>query len=183
MLAHFPLYIFLHTHGDASFSEKGLKGLYILSSERIPTMLSILEALILVVSTAGLTLALLVLYVRKAIPSMLNSVAMGVSEHINEGLKETFASPNVKKAFTILGKQSGAVRADGALRNRVADQLIGKYPSINMILDQLDLTPIEGLQLINDPLIGPFIKGFMEKGLKGVLGGGKTKTSDFGVKF
>mgnify|MGYP001325558709 CR=1 FL=1 len=130
-----------------------------------------LKTIISVVATTLLTLGLLVFYLRRTLPdiqTILNDVGASVSGQ----LKEAFLDPNVKKAFSILGKQSGEVRANDALREKAADKLLEGYPAIGMILDQLDLTPIEGLQLMNDPLVGPMIRGALQKGLEGLQGGG-----------
>jgi hypothetical protein len=131
----------------------------------------VLKTIISVVATTLLTLGLLVFYLRRTLPdiqTILNDVGASVSGQ----LKEAFLDPNVKKAFSILGKQSGEVRANDALREKAADKLLEGYPAIGMILDQLDLTPIEGLQLMNDPLVGPMIRGALQKGLEGLQGGG-----------
>lgn len=144
------------------------EGLNICNSKRYLRIGNVLETILSVIFTAFLTLVLLALYIRRTLPVILEDVAVSAGEQITEGLKTTFADPNVKKAFSVLGKQSGEVRADDALRNKVADKIMEEVPSINYILEQLDLTPIEGLKLMQDPIIGPYIQGFIQKGLKGL---------------
>jgi len=100
-----------------------------------------------------------------------------VGTSIAEQLSSVLEKPMVKRAMSTLGKQSGEVRADNALRERAADKILGQYPSINLILDQLKMTPMEGLQLLNDPLIGPFIKGAIQKGIGGFLKGNPESSS------
>lgn len=92
-------------------------------------------------------------------------ILFDVGESIGEHFSEIFEKPTVKQAMSVMGKKSGEVRADAALRNKAADKLLEGYPSIGFILDQLDLTPVEGLQLLRDPLIGPTIQGMIQKGI------------------
>lgn len=132
-----------------------------------------LEAFLIVLTTSILTNVIMFVALRKLLPNVIAEVGKDLSnnfsESFNEGLKETFSEPNVKKAFSILGKQSGSVRANDALRNRTAEKLLEGVPSIGFLLDQLDLTPVEGLQLLQDPLIGGFIQGFIKKGVGGLM--------------
>jgi len=113
----------------------------------------------------------------------IDEVLSDVGVSIGEQLKEIFENPTVKKAYSILGKKGAEVKADTALRNKAADKLLEGYPSIGFILDQLDLTPVEGLQLLKDPLIGPFIQGALQKGLKGLQNPGSNSSSSSGVGY
>jgi len=61
----------------------------------------------------------------------------------------------------ILGKQSGVVRADTALKNKVADKLLDNQPVLKRVIDYFDISPMEGLQLINDPMISNLIGKFL----------------------
>lgn len=145
-----------------------------------------LITLLNMVGTAMLTSIILLWGLRRTLPTVISDVGLSVAEQINEKLKETFESPNVQRAMSILGKKSGEVRADNALRNKAADKLLEGYPSIGFVLDQLDLTPVEGLQLLKDPLIGPFIQGIIQKGMvnltKGANPSSPSSTSKFGWK-
>lgn len=125
-----------------------------------------IQTLLSIILTSVLSLLLLALYIKRTLPNILEDVAISAGESITGHLKETFESPNLKRAMSILGKKSGEVRASDALRTKAAEGILESYPSIGFILDQLNLTPIEGLQLMNDPLIGPMIKGALEKGIK-----------------
>lgn len=127
----------------------------------LTTILSLISAILLLVLIIKLTIF------QRSMPNI-DEVLNDVGISIGDQLKQIFENPTVKKAYSILGKQSGEVRADAALRNKAADKLLEGYPSIGFILDQLDLTPVEGLQLLKDPLIGPFIQGALQKGLKGL---------------
>ena len=109
----------------------------------------------------------------RALPDIL----IDVGESIGEQFGEIFEKPTVKQAMSLMGKKSGQVRADTALRNKAADKLLEGVPSVGFILDQLDLTPVEGLQLLNDPLIGPFIKGAIQNVGKGFLKGNPSQAS------
>lgn len=97
---------------------------------------------------------------------------------ISETFKEIVTNPTVKASFTAMGKKSGEVRASAALKNKVADKAIGQNIVLKKALEYLDISPIEGLQLLNDPTIGPTIRGLMAtfegsaQGLLGGLGGG-----------
>ncbi|MBA7534781.1 hypothetical protein ES705_27030 [subsurface metagenome] len=77
--------------------------------------------------------------------------------NISKVFEEGFKTPAVSKAMGVLGKKSGEVRADKALVKKVAAQAMDQIPGIGLILKQFDLTPVEGLKLMNDPLIGPLI--------------------------
>ncbi len=93
-----------------------------------------------------------------------------VLNDVGEQFTQVFQEPNVKRAFTILGKKSGESRANTALRSKAANAIIDRIPSIRMILEELDIEPIEGLELLNDPLIGPVLQGFLKIGAEGLAG-------------
>lgn len=131
-------------------------------------MLQLLLTFLSLILTPLLTYALLKLYFNRTIPEILNDVGASIGEQFGELFGEIFEKPTVKQAMSLMGKKSGEVRANAALRNKAADKLLEGYPSIGFVLDQLDLTPVEGLQLLKDPLIGPFIQGALQKGLKGL---------------
>lgn len=125
-------------------------------------MFELLLTVLSPILTAGLTALLLSFYFKRTIPTILNDVG----EDIGEQFSNIFEKPTVKQAMSVMGKRSGEVRASDALRNKAANKILESYPSIGFILDQLNLSPIEGVQLINDPLIGPMIKGVISKGLQ-----------------
>lgn len=133
---------------------------------------------VLIVLNTILTGGLIVLlaFFKRSIPDI-QEVLLDVGESIGEQLKGVFEKPIVKGAMSQLGKKSGEVRADAALRNRVAEKAIGSNVLLKKALEYFDVTPIEGLQLINDPMIGPFIQRFianLAQGGQGLLGGLKT---------
>lgn len=136
-----------------------------------------LELLFSCILTAVLTVGILIFYLRRTIPDIqeiLNDVGAGISETF----EETFKNPAVKNFMSGMGKKSGEVRADAALRNKVAEKALGSNVLLKKALDWLDITPIEGMQLLNDPTFGPVIRnavaGFAKggQGLLGGLGGG-----------
>lgn len=100
-----------------------------------------------------------ILYLRRWIPTLLQQALTDVGSQINE----TMSAPVVKRAMSILGSKSGDVRADKALVSRVSGQIVGELPLLGKILEQFDITPEEGLKLINDPMIGPFIQNALAK--------------------
>jgi len=102
------------------------------------------------------------------LPNILEDVAVGAGESITESLKKTFESPNMQRAMSILGQKSGDVRADKAVRKKAADGIMDQMPVIKMVLDKIGLSPLEGLQLMNDPTFGPMIQNFI-----GNIGKGK----------
>jgi len=120
-----------------------------------------LLTIVSVVTTAFLTLLLLALYVKRTLPGILEDVALGAGESITESLKTTFETPNVKKAMSILGKQSGDARADKALQKKAADAFMDQSPVLKKILNELGFSSLEAVQLFNDPTFGPMIKGFI----------------------
>jgi hypothetical protein len=91
-----------------------------------------------------------------------------VLDDVGGQLQEIFANPTIKKAYSILGNKSGEVRADKGLRNKVATKIIDQYPIVEKLLDQFDITAEEGLRLMQDPIIQPFIQGFLQNGLGGL---------------
>lgn len=132
------------------------------------TSLIVLNTLLLVVMT------IVVLKFKRDIPDI-EQVLVDVGGSISEKLQEIFSDAPVKKAMGILGKHSGEARADAALQKKAASAIMDQFPGLNMVLDQFGMTPLEGVKLLRDPLIGPFIQnaigGFM-KGAKGFSFGG-----------
>lgn len=137
-------------------------------------MLQGLTACLSVVSTVLLVLMIMFLYkFKRSIPDI-QQVLDDVGSSIGEQLTSIFEKPVVKASMTNLSKKSGEVRADKALRNRVAEKAIGSNVLLKKALDYFDVTPIEGLQLMNDPMIGPFIQRFianLAQGGQGLLKG------------
>lgn len=133
-----------------------------------------LETILIVLNTflLGALIAILLKF-KQAIPDI-QQILDDVGHSISEQMTQIFEKPQVSRAMSVLGKQSGEVRATKALRNKAADGLLAQYPSIKMVLDQLDISPIEGLQLMNDPIVGPMIKGALAKGIKGLTQGQKS---------
>lgn len=128
------------------------------------TALSLISTVLLAV------LIVLLLKFKRELPDI-QQVLDDVGASISEQLGDIFAKPAVSKAMSVLGQKSGEVRANKALRNKAAEGLLARFPSAKFILDQLDITPIEGLQLMNDPIVGPMIQGALQKGLSGLSKG------------
>ena len=91
---------------------------------------------------------------------------------VGDQFSEMWEKPQVKRAMSVLGSKSGEVRASAALKNRVAEKALGQNIILKKALDYFEITPLEGLQLINDPTIGPVIRSLMSGLAKGGLGKG-----------
>lgn len=117
-------------------------------------ILQILAIISPIISIIGLGL-----YFRKTISELIQNVLDDTAEQLNE----IFANPTIKKAYSILGNKSGEVRHDEAVREKVADKIVQEIPSIQMFLDKFGIEPVDGLKLMNDPLLQPLIQGFMQK--------------------
>ena len=79
-----------------------------------------------------------------------------------QNVKEVLAEPTVKRAMGIIGARSGEVRADKALRTKVANIAVEQSPLLGKVLEAFNLTPLEGLKILNDPLIRPMIEKFAQ---------------------
>ena len=123
--------------------------------------------LILFNTAALLVLIVLLMKFKRSIPDI-QTVLNDVGASIGEQLSGVFEKPAVSKAMSVLGKKSGQVRADSALRKKAANALVGQIPAAGLVLDQLGMTAEEGLQLLNDPMIGPLIQNMLQKGTGGV---------------
>jgi hypothetical protein len=130
-------------------------------------MFYLIVAAVSCVLTALLTIGGLTLYFKRTLPAILEDAGANISDM----LTEVFEKPTVKQAMSLMGKKSGDVRANKALVSKVSGKIMQQYPFLSTILNQFDITPEEGLRLMQDPMIGPWIQGMLQKGLKGVLGG------------
>ena len=117
------------------------------------------------------------------IPDLLHDTVQEGLDTIGTTFSEVFEKPQVKRAMTVLGKQSGEVRASDALKERIAEKAIGNSILIKKACEYFDITPVEGLELMQDPTFGPLIQGFIQKGgaslskALGGLGGGSQHNS------
>lgn len=87
-----------------------------------------------------------------------------VADKISESFIETLSNPNVKRAMTILGKESGAARADSATIDKFNENIGALNPTLAFLADQLDMEPTQILSLANHPSIKPYIEGFLTPG-------------------
>lgn len=127
----------------------------------LPTYLSLLIAFML-------GYMIIVLYkLKENIPDLLQ----GALNDVGNQLSDIFEKPQVKRAMSVLGKESGQVRASSALKNRVADKALGQSIVVKKALDYFGLSALEGIELMQDPTFGPIIQGFIMKGGQGLLGG------------
>ena len=90
-------------------------------------------------------------------------------------LAAVFIDPNFKKAMTILGKQSGAVRLDKANVRKLNENMGELSPMLAMIAEQLDMEPYDLLKMAGDlqdlPVIGDMIKKGVQSFQEQMAGG------------
>jgi len=124
-----------------------------------------LNQLLLILSLVVPTLAILgsMIFLWKRTPILIQQVLNDVGADISKTIQNQFLDPQVKKMYSEMGKKSGEVRADTALRSKVATQIVDEIPSVKFLLDQFDIEPVEALKLMNDPLFAPIIQGFLGK--------------------
>ena len=134
-------------------------------------MLNLLSTSFVLVNTLFLLILILFLYkFKRSIPDI-QQVLDDVGESIGEQLSGIFEKPMVSRAMSVMGKESGKVRGNKALMNKVATKAIGQNVLAKKALEYLDITPMEGLQLLNDPTFGPMIQGLIGQFSKGAAGG------------
>ena len=123
----------------------------------------------LIVLNTALLLGMIILLAtfKRGLPDLLQ----GALNDVGGQLSEIFEKPQVQRAMSVLGTKSGEVRADKALKNRVADKALGQSVIVKKALDYFGLSALEGLELMQDPTFGPMIQGFIQKGGQGLLGG------------
>lgn len=123
----------------------------------------------LIVLNTILLLGLIVLLAtfKRGLPNLLQ----GALNDVGKQLSGIFKEPQVKRAMSVLGKQSGEVRADKALKNKVAEKALGQSVIVKKALDYFGLSALEGIELMQDPTFGPIIQGFISKSSQGLLSG------------
>ena len=134
-------------------------------------MFELLLTALNLLSTALLLVMITFLYKFKRDLPDIEQVLVDVGESIGEQLTGIFKDPMVKQSMSVMGKKSGDVRADKALKNRVADKALGQSVIVKKALDYFGLSALEGLELMQDPTFGPIIQGFIQKGGQGLLKG------------
>lgn len=138
-----------------------------------------IEHIITWILLAG-TWGILIYFIRRALPELVQDVLNDVGQSIGKQFKNVFADPNVKRAMSILGKESGESRASDALKSRVADKMMNQNFVIKKALEYFDLTPLEGVQLMNDPTFGPLIQNAIGSLMQKVSGGGGSSSGRLG---
>ena len=134
-------------------------------------------------STVMVAVLIVFLYkFNRGIPDLIQ----GVLNDVGGQLDEIFKNPVVKGVMSSMGKKSGDVRANKALKNKVAEKALGGNVLLKKALEYLDITPMEGLELMGDPTVGPVIRNLMagfQKGgsnLLSGLGGGNSPNISHG---
>lgn len=136
-----------------------------------------METIVIIVGSGFFTAVLLTLYMRRTLNNILTQVGQDVGEQftlavgsIGDSIKEQLTDPNVKRAMSILGKQSGEVRLNKAAENAMATAVLDNVaPEYRIILDRIAPNFLEQYgpeQLL--PLIqkyGPLLQRFLPKGL------------------
>jgi len=122
--------------------------------------------LALVVLNVALSIAFIaqILRFQRSLPELIQCVL----NDIGEQLSKIFEKPTVSRAMGIIAKKGGEVRADKALKERVASKVVDNHPILKRALDYFEIEPLEGLSLLNDPDVGPLIQGFLAQGMKGI---------------
>lgn len=133
----------------------------------IGTYLSVLNAFLI-----GCLIVLFIKF-KENLPDI-DEVLSDVGADISNKLSEIFQEAPVKRAMSVLGKESGKSRASEALKNKVAEKAIGSNIVLKKALEYFDISPMEGLQLLNDPTMGPMIKGVMANFQGGLSQGGSS---------
>ena len=132
------------------------------------------ELALIVINTALLLgLIMILASFKRSLPDV-EQILVDVGGDISEKMGEIFKEPMVKRAMSTLGKQGGEARASKALKNRVAEKALGQNVLLKKALEYLDITPMEGLELMSDSQIGPVIRNLMagfQKGSGNFLGG------------
>ena len=125
---------------------------------------------------------------KASIPDLLHDTVQAGLDTVGETFSGIFEKPQVKRAMSVLGKESGNVRADKALKTKVAEKALGQSVIVKKALDYFGLSALEGIELMQDPTFGPIIQGFIAKGGQGLLKGftgngnqGQTNTRGRGV--
>lgn len=111
----------------------------------------------LAIASPFIATMLLGLYFKITLPRLVQNVL----DDVGAQLEEIFKNPTISKAYGILAKHSGEVRADNALRTRFANKVVEQIPSIAGVLDWLEMEPLDAIRLWQDPLVGPIIQQFV----------------------
>lgn len=130
------------------------------------TYFSVVDTILLAV------MIIFLLKFKRSIPDI-QQVLNDVGSSVSEQFVNIFEKPAVNRAMSVLGKKSGEVRTDKALVSKAANAIIEQLPAAGFVLDQLGMTPEEGIRLLRDPMIGPFIQNMLAQGsgsLKNLLG-------------
>ena len=134
-------------------------------------MLGTVLQLVSIVLTASLIVFLYIF--KRSLPDF-RQVFDNLGGDISATFKEIVTNPTVKASFSNMGKQSGDVRAAKALKKRVADTVVSKNILLKKGLEYLDISSVEGLELMADPTLGPVIRnvmGSLQEGTSNFLGG------------
>ncbi len=134
-------------------------------------MLGTVLQLVSIVLTASLIMFLYIF--KRGLPDF-QQIFDNFGGDISATFKEIVTNPTVKASFSNMGKQSGDVRAARALKKRVADTVVNKNVLLKKGLEYLDISSVEGLELMADPTLGPVIRNVMaslQDGASGLLGG------------
>ena len=124
----------------------------------------------------SVTLALLCVFLYKFQRSLpdFTQIFDNLGGDISAAFSEIVSKPVVKASMSQLGAKSGDVRAAKALKKRVADTVVSKNILLKKGLEYLDISSVEGLELMADPTLGPVIRnvmGSLQDGASGLLGG------------
>lgn len=119
--------------------------------------------IILNIALAVGTILLLLRFLRSVpdlIQAVLNDVGASITEQLNEVL-----TPTMKRGLSLASQKGNQAKANIALREKVASKITAQSPIVNKILEYFDVSPMEGIKILNDPMLAPIIQRFLA-GLK-----------------
>jgi hypothetical protein len=93
---------------------------------------------------------------------------------MGEAFSNFAKDPMVSRSMSVLSQKSGDARTAKALKKRVADTIVSKNLLLKKGLEYLDISSVEGLELMADPTLGPVIRNVMaslQDGASGLLSG------------
>lgn len=128
---------------------------------------STLVYIIATISALAVNMGFYIYFLKRGLPSLVQDVLNDVGPQFSKILTE---GP-MKRAMSIIGSKSGAVRAEQAIIEKFNENLPKAIPSLGLIAGQLGMEPTEIMSLMNDPMIGPTLQGLLNQFMAKYLGG------------
>lgn len=128
-------------------------------------LVSAFNLLLSIATFALLIRSMRLLVTKEELVANLQDAINDTAEGMGEIFTSTFRDPDVKRAMTILGKESGVARADSATIDKFNENVGALNPALSMIAEQLDMDPTQVLSLASHPAIAPLLEGFLGTGV------------------